>query len=165
MHRSIATLTLLASFVATPIALTGCSAIESLFPGIATGNTVSDLDAFVQVASSVSTWATDAWAFIPATDQALALATYTDLQNGLKTAISLAESAIAGYVAGSSAAPNWAGVMAAVTQAVDSLVTELTSLCVSVFAGVKTGTSPPLATRLAQLQSAQKTIHSFKAPR
>jgi hypothetical protein len=147
-----------------PMTLVGCSAVSSLFPGIATGNTVSDLDAFIQVASSVSTWAAEAWAFVPNPEQMAALAVYTDLQNGLKTAITVAESAVAAYIA-TGAVPNWSAVMVAVTQAVDAIISELVSLGVNVFAGVKTGTTPPLATRLAQLQSAQKTIHSFKAPR
>lgn len=149
-----------------PSALVGCAAIESLFPGIATGNTVADLDAFVSVASNISTWAADAWAYVPAAAQAANDAAYLDLQNGLKTAIAEAQAAVAGFTAVTGAStPNWPGLMAAVTSAVDALVAELASVGISFLGSYKVGTmAPTFAGRLAQLQAAQKTIHAFKAP-
>lgn len=126
--------------------------------------TVAGLDAFVTVANDVSSWAADAWTLVPPAVQSSALQAYTDAQNGLKTAIALAEDGLAALQnPGSGAAPDWAAITAAVISAVDSLVAEIQSLTTSSPDAVSRAlaTSAPLVGRVTQLRSAQATIHKF----
>ena len=146
-------------------AASGCSV---LFPGLQTGTTVADLDAFIQVASNVSSWAADAWSVLPASAQTSAAADYDAAQNALKSAIALAEDAVATYQAGTGSPPDWATLITAVDNGVDTLVAEIASL-----AGLSADTLPgsskvalmsgTFATRLAQLRSAQVTAHRYHA--
>jgi hypothetical protein len=158
------------------LALTGCS---TLFPGLQTGSVKADVDAIILVASNISTWAADAWSVLPASVQTQAATAYVDLQNGLKTTIQTAEDALAVYQA-SGALPSgaaWATIFAAIENAADAITVEIESLANTTavlppsLRGLKPGDPgfadrlpPPVAGRVAQLESARATLHKFKAP-